>query len=351
MGRLPPSPCKVCSSANHWDKECLDYAIYEAKQGKSAYQIKVDEEKDLESYYNSVYSVLVTEHLTSENQSKDLERSDFDKAALESEGEPHLREHKSKVPVVPWKKQTVFMEEVEDSFWKEFDALEKLEKHLLYQEGDEDDENLKKEALSSHKEDFHSSDLRDDPLPATYDRKDFAQDDSSIPSTKPEEVKDPAKDPLSLPPPTKEHHFKMLKRRSRPEGMSAVGVSVLSARGFVRSLKNMETDLRFDSCADITLILHEFYESLATKPSIKQGMRMHLWQLTDKDSKLKGFVHIPIFLATETGNILETEVEAYIVPNMTVPILLGEDYQQSYEVSVTRNVELGTHIGFGNHDY
>ena len=36
---------------------------------------------------------------------------------------------------------------------------------------------------------------------------------------------------------------------------------------------------------------------------------------------------------------------------MTVPILLGEDYQQSYEVSVTRNVELGTHIGFGNYDH
>ena len=46
-----------------------------------------------------------------------------------------------------------------------------------------------------------------------------------------------------------------------------------------------------------------------------------------------------------------TEAEAYVVPNMTVPILLGEDYQQSYEISVTRNVELGTHIGFGQHDH
>ena len=143
----------------------------------------------------------------------------------------------------------------------------------------------------------------------------------------------------------------MPKQRSRPEGTSAVGVSVLSARGFVGSLKNAETDLRLDSCADITLISYEFYESLAVKPSIKQGMRLQLWQLMDKDSKLKGFVRIPIFMTTESGDVLEMEAEAYVVPNMTVPILLGEDYQQSYEVSVTRNVELGTHVGFGQHDH
>ena len=51
MGRLPPSPCKVCGSANHWDKECPDWAIYKAKQEKSAYRIEADEEEDLENYY------------------------------------------------------------------------------------------------------------------------------------------------------------------------------------------------------------------------------------------------------------------------------------------------------------
>lgn len=28
MGRLPPSPCHVCGSENHWDKECPDYDIF-----------------------------------------------------------------------------------------------------------------------------------------------------------------------------------------------------------------------------------------------------------------------------------------------------------------------------------
>jgi len=78
---------------------------------------------------------------------------------------------------------------------------------------------------------------------------------------------------------------------------------------------------------------------------------MRLWQLTDKDSQLKGFVHIPIFMTMVEGDIVETEVEAYVVPGMTVPILLGEDYQQSYELNVTRSVEEGTHMSFSHHDH
>jgi len=49
--------------------------------------------------------------------------------------------------------------------------------------------------------------------------------------------------------------------------------------------------------------------------------------------------------------LLESEAEAYIVPGMTVPILLGEDYQLNYEVGVTRNVEAGSHIHFAGTDF
>ena len=49
--------------------------------------------------------------------------------------------------------------------------------------------------------------------------------------------------------------------------------------------------------------------------------------------------------------MLESEVEAYIVPGMMVPILLGEDYQLNYEVGVTRNVEAGSHIHFAGTDF
>jgi len=248
----------------------------------------------------------------------------------------------------------MFVEEVEDEFWNEFNKLKKSEKHLLYQEGDEDDKIFKKEASSvTHKEDHSvpNNTSWDLPRAAESKQKDSIQDEPVCSSTRPNEVKDPPEIVSPLAPPLQEHHFKLPKRRSRLEGTSAVGVSVLSTRGFIGSLKNVKTDFRLDSCMDITLISYEFYKELVTKPSIKQGMRLQLWQLMDKDSKLKGFICIPIFMITENGDVLEMEAEVYVVPNMTVPILLGKDYQQSYKISVTWNVELGTHIGFGQHHH
>ena len=78
---------------------------------------------------------------------------------------------------------------------------------------------------------------------------------------------------------------------------------------------------------------------------------MKLWQLTDKESTLRGFIRIPIFMTTDDGVVLESEAEAYMVPGMTVPILLGEDYQLTYELGVSRNVEEGPRIHFGKSDW
>ena len=343
MGRLPPSPCKVCGSDNHWDKECPDWSFYEAKQQKTAYRIETNEEEDLESYYSSVYSILVAERLTSENKIS-AESSDFHEAALRERDVPFSRERKTSDDI-PWKRQTVFMEEVADEDWLSYKSKEKSTSHLLYQLGDEDDEFLQKEAFFSNREKASrtSEPVTDAVLPKEVKDPPLASPSQTEPL---KEIKDPPLAPLS-----KEKLFRIPKARSRPEGMSAIGVSVLSTRGFVGGLNNEEMDLRLDSCTDITLISHEFYEKLISKPYIKQGMRMRLWQLTDKNSQLKGFVRIPIFMTTVEGDVLEMEAEAYVVPGVTVPILLGEDYQQSYELSVTRNVEEGTHISFGRHDH
>ena len=248
------------------------------------------------------------------------------------------------------------MEEEEDEYWQSYKLKEKSDTHLLYQEGDEDDTLLQKEAFVSHKKQVPSSSKPEMNQDLPREVKDPPRETGGA-----GEVKDPPDESVNplftpneatnslFPPPAKEKPFRIPKARSRPEGMSAVGISVLSTRGFVGGLNNVETDLRLDSCADVTLISHEFYEQLTSKPSIKQGMRMRLWQLTDKDSQLKGFVRIPIFMTTVEGEIVETEAEAYVVSGMTVPILLGEDYQQAYELNVTRNVEEGTHMSFGRH--
>ena len=56
-------------------------------------------------------------------------------------------------------------------------------------------------------------------------------------------------------------------------------------------------------------------------------------------------------MMTDDGVILESEAEAYVVPEMTVPILLGEDYQHTYEIGVTRNIEEGPRVHFGRSEW
>lgn len=129
---------------------------------------------------------------------------------------------------------------------------------------------------------------------------------------------------------------------------SAVGISVLSMKGCIGHKKSGIVDLRLDSGADVTLISEEFLETMTMKPRLQQGLRMKLWQLTDKSASMKGYVHVAILVASETGETLEFEAEAYVVPGMTVPILLGEDFQQSYELHVRRSASKGTTILVGN---
>ncbi|KAI0749011.1 hypothetical protein BC629DRAFT_1444896 [Irpex lacteus] len=137
-------------------------------------------------------------------------------------------------------------------------------------------------------------------------------------------------------------------RRYRPSGTSALGVSVLSMRGRVNSLDEKEIDLRLDSGADITLLSAEYYRSLAKPPKLRQGRKMQLWQLTDQAAQIEGYVELPLFVTTQSGETLGLHAEAYVVPGMNVPLLLGEDFHVAYELNVQRHVEFGTTITFGS---
>ena len=48
--------------------------------------------------------------------------------------------------------------------------------------------------------------------------------------------------------------------------------------------------LRLDSCADVMLISQEYLESLKDHPNCQKGIKMNLWQLTDKGSEIQGYV-------------------------------------------------------------
>ena len=162
------------------------------------------------------------------------------------------------------------MEEVEDEFWIEYRAKPKSEGHILLDTLDEN-VSIPKEAEQPERNAFNTENS-------------WAQ----IPTDENLEYHETS---IPLPPPPKElKPIRMNKKRFYPAGESSVGVSVLSVKGWVGHLDNSKTDLRLDSCADVTLISEEYYDSLRAKPSIQQGIRMKLWQLTDKNSSLRGFV-------------------------------------------------------------
>ncbi|PBK84512.1 hypothetical protein ARMGADRAFT_943396, partial [Armillaria gallica] len=82
-------------------------------------------------------------------------------------------------------------------------------------------------------------------------------------------------------------------------GKLAVGISVLAVQGWVRNLSNDLIHLRHDSCADVSLISLEYYKTLVNPPAIKKQTKMNLWQLTNKDSKIEGYVSMHIFTLSE----------------------------------------------------
>lgn len=100
--------------------------------------------------------------------------------------------------------------------------------------------------------------------------------------------------------------------------------------------------LRLDSGADVTLISQEFWQSLRSTPKLKTGIKMNLHALTNS-TKIVGYVVIHVFMRSLEGKVLDFEEEAYVVPGMRVPILLGEDFQKNYNILVHRH-EGGVHL-------
>jgi hypothetical protein len=65
MGRDPPSPCKVCGSAKHWDKECPDWNVYLERQRHGVLLVNSSSASDeAELLYHSAYLVLMDDRIS-----------------------------------------------------------------------------------------------------------------------------------------------------------------------------------------------------------------------------------------------------------------------------------------------
>ena len=62
---------------------------------------------------------------------------------------------------------------------------------------------------------------------------------------------------------------------------------------------------------------------------------MKLYHLTG-GAKVLGYIKTKIYTTAQDKSIVSFKLEAYVVRNMNVPILLGEDFQTTYKLSITR---------------
>ncbi|KAF8995144.1 hypothetical protein BDZ89DRAFT_1053007 [Hymenopellis radicata] len=370
LGQLPPSPCRACGSKNHWNRKCPHWHLYLARQNskwKNSKSAKLSESspyvKDperVERAYNMVYQVLFSQKMVDMDRLSEELQQDFDEAALNSKG---VRGYKSYVDN-RWRIQEVVDKDVKDAvsrpplnpkhvlekveaYWTEMDYEYERNRreidedsyvppktHLPTKEGVPPDKDVVTDTSSEDEEWIEAMDAEAKP--------------SGTSQTSENEVKVDEETETGSNPPSQDVPFLLRPRRKRASGCSAVGVSVLSMKGPVGSLDGPVVDQRLDSCANISLMSLECYESMLKKPSIKKGKKMMLWQVTDKSKVIQGYCDLPIFTECIDRWTIETTVEVFLVPGMSVPLLLGKDYHINYELSVTRNIENGTTVHFGS---
>ncbi|KAI0043229.1 hypothetical protein FA95DRAFT_1462938, partial [Auriscalpium vulgare] len=137
--------------------------------------------------------------------------------------------------------------------------------------------------------------------------------------------------------------------RHTAPGHSPLGVSALSLEAYLSADGSTPFVARADSGADISLLSHKFWQQLpaASRPKLRQGLKMRLYHLTG-GAQMLGYVHLPLFIPSREGPLLKVIAECYVVPEMTVPLLLGEDFQLTYEFGVRRSVSAGSFLTVGD---
>ncbi|GJE95785.1 hypothetical protein PsYK624_119730 [Phanerochaete sordida] len=288
--RRPPVPCKACGSRRHWDAECpMAGAHRTLKDVKEVHAVESDRPPEQASLYDAMYESLSREYSASAYVAEP--QTAVADLSRTREGTPASSRRAYKVEI----------EDLDDAQLNGGRPLDPL---------DPDD------VLLRHKDD-----------------------------------REPASPPRSPPLAPPKASIELQPRRAFAGGRSSHGISVLSLKGRAGSPLDSEVDLRLDSGADVSLVSSTFYRSLKQPPKLKKGERLKLWQLLDRNTQIDGYVTLNLYVRALDGTEIRLQCEAYVVPDMSVPILLGEDFQRTYELNVRRDLEKGTRVSFADLPY
>ncbi|KZV79413.1 hypothetical protein EXIGLDRAFT_570192, partial [Exidia glandulosa HHB12029] len=312
----PPSPCKICGSARHWDKECAHYREYETRRAQGVLYVESERHVEDAPLYNALYPAFAN-------------NSAFFAYLVDGD-----------VPLLPAAllRSKPFVEEVEDEHDAWYKTSPKAQVYLV-ETAEFDPAPPRTPAPFKKAPPVTIEEVEDEEEVPSDTESEPGLDDffPGLPDLQ-HAILQQAMSAQSIameagPPPT-ETVFKVPPARSPPSGYSSVGVSVLSCRGRVGSLSDQAITLRLDSGASLTLVDEGYLQRLKNPPKIRTGLKVEIAQLTDKAPRIKGYVRVPVFIQDENGLTLEFATEAYVVPGMTVDVLLGEDWHLNHELGL-----------------
>jgi hypothetical protein len=380
-GQKPPSPCRHCGSAEHWNRECPTRDMHLAQMKATGNRVEVDDPVYEKAYAHSVNRASIHAYTGEKSRSalvtykdEDLTRfADLPKAAgqdVANEYGPQIASWAHDSPESP-------SDEDAEAAAKEVFSIraDHLRPQLITGAGRARDDRPNDPRVEDVLDERDTPRLvfpllGDDHIMEEVPSCDGQQPSSPESCSKPEpplgqEESNSEKTLESSWEDIAEAHgafgafkendvqgmFVLRQRRAYAPGRSAAGISVLSTTGWLGLHVEAPVDLCLDSCADVTLLSQKFYDNLKVKPRIKRGMKLKLWQLTDQSAEISGYVTIPVIMRTVDGHLLRMEAEAYLVPGMTVDVLLGEDFQKNYGISPVRDGDESSQIAFAGLDF
>ncbi|KAI0069780.1 hypothetical protein K474DRAFT_1609880 [Panus rudis PR-1116 ss-1] len=363
--KLPPSPCKICGSPKHWDPECPHYSEYQVKRKVHAIGADQDVPPEVDEEYLNAYvaTVLMRADDDNTNSVHHLSWGEY----LFQEGE------RLKVKAQQVSRLVASCEEILDQEGEAINALPPDSPSLLEEITKPENEKpmIPKDTFSRHRtvsceEEVDCGGQSVNPLPADHPSLlEGPESEDNVTGIPPWEAKldqteasayvfTASAGSKSTPSSVEKEAvtgsrtiIRMKKKRDPPAGHSTRGISALSFLGPIGHSSMKPIRCRLDSGADISLISEDCLLSIPERfrPKIRQGIRLNLYQLT-KGFKITGFVKLPVYAEDNQGRVLEFEAECYVVPGMISPLLLGEDFQVNYELSVRRLVDSGSSVRF-----
>ncbi|PBK59953.1 hypothetical protein ARMSODRAFT_764952 [Armillaria solidipes] len=126
----------------------------------------------------------------------------------------------------------------------------------------------------------------------------------------------------------------MRRLQERPSGCTFLGSKATQTSARINEIDGDIIKVVIDSGSDITLISQESLQAMKRSAKVRPGQKINLIQVTGT-STISQYVNLDLLFETDQGPV-KINIDAYVVPGMTTPFILGNDFADQYSISMLR---------------